>query len=464
MRNISHGCAINIDKTGGLNISMTTEKKVVIIGGGIAGVEAAYQIAKRGINVEIYEMRPDKMTEAHSSSFLGEMVCSNSLGSNQLSSASGLLKEELKLLDSFYIRMAKECKVPAGSSLSVDRIKLAERITEEIKKIENITIINQEVTTLPDTDAPVIIATGPLTSGDLAANLTKLTMRKNLFFYDATSPIIHADSIDFERVYMASRYDKGEADFANIPLDEAQYNEFVNDLVTADKVEIKELEKNLFFDACLPVEEIARRGEQSLAFGPLKPVGLNDPKTGVMPYAVIQLRQDDLQKNFFQLVGFQTRLKWGEQKRIFRKLPGLQKAQFERYGRMHRNTYINAPLLLDKFFQCKLKENLFFAGQICGVEGYVESVSSGLLAGIFAAHKLLLQPLFNVPETTACGALLRYISQADWQQFKPTKFTFGLLPELPRLPGRKMKKQMKKELKANEALQHLSQWIEKAKI
>jgi methylenetetrahydrofolate--tRNA-(uracil-5-)-methyltransferase len=429
-----------------------------------AGVEAAYQVSKRGIHVDLYEMRPEKTTEAHQSPFPGELVCSNSLGSTQVSTASGLLKEELKILDSFFLRNAEKNRVPAGSSLSVDRIKLAETISEEIKKISNINVINKEVTEIPDTESPVIVASGPLTSAEFATNLTKITMRKNLFFYDATTPIIRADTIDFSRLFMASRYDKGEADFVNIPLDEAQYNEFVNDLVTAEKVELKEMEKNIFFDACLPIEEIARRGVKSLAFGPLKPVGLLDPKTDRMPYAVVQLRQDDLQKNFYQIVGFQTRLKWGDQKRIFRKLPGLESAEFERCGRMHRNTYINAPLIINKFYQCKFKNNIYFAGQICGVEGYVESIGSGLMAGIFASQQVLNQTMYNLPETTANGALINYISQADWKDFKPTKFTFGLLPDIKGQTGHRMKKKLKKELKARAALESLEKWIKKASI
>jgi methylenetetrahydrofolate--tRNA-(uracil-5-)-methyltransferase len=442
------------------------KKKIIIIGGGLAGVEAAYQVSKRGIDVEIFEMRPNSMTQAHTTGLLGELVCSNSLGATQLSTASGLLKEELKMLDSFFLQIAEKNRVPAGSSFSVDRIKLAETITGEIQKIPNITIINQEVKDIPETDSPVIIASGPLTSDDFAKNLTKLTMRKNLFFYDATSPIINAETIDFDNIFMASRYDKGEADFVNIPLDEAQYTEFINDLITAGQVEIKDLEKNIFFDACLPIEEIARKGEKSLAFGPLKPVGLVNPKTNRMPFAVIQLRQDDLKKNFYQMVGFQTRLKWGEQKRIFRKLPGLEKAEFERYGRMHRNTYINAPLIINKFYQCKSDPNIFFAGQICGVEGYVESICSGLLVGIFASLRLLNKTIYNLPETTASGALVHYVSQSQWKNFKPTKFSFGLLPELEVKAGkrRKLKKKEKKEIKAKVALEHLAKWITKAQI
>lgn len=441
------------------------ERKVIIIGGGLAGVEAAYQVSKRGIDVELYEMRPETKTEAHTTGLLGELVCSNSLGSTQVTSASGLLKEELKLLDSFFLRVAEKFRVPAGSSFSVDRIKLAEGITEEITAISNIKVIKQEVKKIPDSDYPIIITSGPLTGKDFAKSITDITMRKNLFFYDATSPIISAESIDFDKIYMASRYDKGEADFVNIPLDEQQYNEFVKDLIEAEKVELKELEKGLFFEACQPIEEIARGGEKSLAFGPLKPVGLIDPRTGQMPYAVIQLRQDDLKKNFYQIVGFQTRLKWGEQKRIFRKLPGLEKAEFERYGRMHRNTYINGPLIINKFYQCKLKDNLYFAGQICGVEGYVESICAGLLAGIFAAKAVLSEPRYSLPEVTACGALINYVSQSNWEDFKPTKFTFGLLPDVTARKGpRRGSKKKKKEIKASLALERLKAWIEKAGI
>ncbi len=435
--------------------------KVIVIGGGVAGIEAAYQAAKRGIQVELYEMRPETRTEAHTSGFLGELVCSNSLGATQITTASGLLKEELKMLNSFLLCTAENFRVPAGSSFSVDRMKLAESLTQEIEKMSNIKIIRQEVKDIPQTECPVIIATGPLTSSEFAQSLTKLTMRKNLFFYDATSPIISADSIDFDKVYLASRYGKGEADFVNIPMTEEQYKEFVNDLIQAEKVEIKDFETGLFFEACLPIEEIARRGEKSLAFGPLKPIGLIDPRTGEMPHAVIQLRQDDLQKNFYQMVGFQTRLKWGEQKRIFRKLPGLEKAEFERYGRMHRNTYINGPLIINKFYQSKLKSNIFFAGQICGVEGYVESVNSGLIAGIFAAQKLCKQTHYALPETTASGALINYISQANWRDFKPTRFSFGLLPEVQ---AKRASKKIKKEMKANIALRDLRKWIEKAGI
>jgi methylenetetrahydrofolate--tRNA-(uracil-5-)-methyltransferase len=412
------------------------EKKIIIVGGGLAGVEAAYQISKRGIRVDLYEMRPQIMTEAHTTGFLGEMVCSNSLGSFSISSSSGLLKKELEMLDSFFLKVAKKNRVPAGNSFAVDRIKLAEHITYELKSMPNVNLINEEIKKFPRADIPVIIATGPLTSQNFSESLTKITMRKNLFFYDATSPIINAESIDYNKVFHASRYNKGEADFINIPLNEEQYSNFVNDLINAEKAEIKDCEKNLFFEACLPVEEIAQRGEKSLSFGPMKPIGL-------------------------QLIGFQTRLKWGEQKRVLRKLPGLTNATFERYGRMHRNTYINAPLLIDKFYQSKLRENLFFAGQICGVEGYVESINSGLIAGIFASKKILDKPLYSLPKQTATGALINYISQANWKDFKPTKFTFGLLPDIR---VKKANKKLKKELKAKIAVESLDKWIKKADI
>ena len=446
-------------------------RKVSIIGGGLAGVEAAFQIAKRNIEVDLFEMRPLVMTEAHQTDLYGEMVCSNSLGATELTSASGLLKQELKLLNSFFLKIAEENRVPAGNSFSVDRIKLAEQISTEIEAVAGINLIRQEIKDIDHLDGVIIIATGPLTSPDFSHSLTRLTMRKNLFFFDATSPIVRSDSINFSKVYRASRYNKGDADFINIPLTEEQYDLFVNELKNAEKVEEKDFEKRIFFEPCLPVEEIACRGDKTLAFGTLKPVGLKNPKTNQLPHAVAQLRQDDLKNDFYQLVGFQTRLKQAEQKRIFRKLPGLEKAQFERYGRMHRNTYINAPLVIDSFFQCKTRENVFFAGQICGVEGYIESVCSGLVAGIFAAKKTLGQSLIELPESTACGALIQYITRSSWKNFRPTKFTFGLLPEIQKMKlspeggsRKKLKKREKKEIKAALALKNLKKWMKQSNI
>lgn len=436
-------------------------KTITIIGGGLAGAEAAYQAAKNGMDVDLYEMRPQVMTEAHGSGSLAEMVCSNSLGSEEITSASGLLKRELKILDSFFLRSAEKARVPAGSSLSVDRLQLAANITAELEAMPGMRIIRQEIREIPAGDMPLIIASGPLTSPAFAQALSGLTMRKNLYFFDATCPLLRAESIDFSKLFAASRYGKGEADFWNIPLDREQYESFVGEMVGAEPEQARDFEKEIFFDACLPVEEIARRGPQSLAFGPLKPVGLVDPRTGTRPHAVAQLRQDDLKKNFFQLVGFQTRLKHGDQKRIFRTLPGLENAEFERFGRMHRNTYINAPLIINPFSQCKKNSRIYFAGQISGVEGYVESVASGLLCGLFASRDARGASRDPLPETTAVGALLAYIAHAGWQDFRPSKFTFGLLADSG-VEGRDKKR--KKELKAERACEALEQWIKRSAI
>jgi methylenetetrahydrofolate--tRNA-(uracil-5-)-methyltransferase len=441
--------------------SKKVKNKISIIGGGLAGVEAAYQIAKRDIAVDLYEMRPQVMTEVHSSGFLAEMVCSNSLGSGEITSASGLLKQELKMLDSFFLHHAEKYRVPAGNSLSVDRLQLAANITSELSALAGITIKRQEAKEISTAGLPLIIATGPLTSPDFAQALSGLTMRKNLFFFDATCPLIRSESIDFSKLFAASRYEKGDADFLNIPLDEGQYGSFVQSLVEAEAVEARYFEKNVFFDACLPLEEIARRGVQSLAFGPLKPVGLIDPRTQQRPHAVVQLRQDDLKKNFYQLVGFQTRLKQGDQKRIFRMLPGLENAEFERFGRMHRNTYINAPLIINSFSQYKKNNQIYFAGQISGVEGYVESVGSGLLCGLFASQAVLGMLLSTLPETTAMGSLLAYVANANWNDFRPSKFTFGLLSDNG---VESHDKKRKKELKAERACEALEQWIKKSAI
>ena len=439
--------------------------RVTVIGAGLAGVEAAVQICNRGCEVDLYEMRPDHMTEAHQTGFLAEMVCSNSLGSIDMSSASGLLKEELKHLGSFFLAEAEKTRVPAGNSLSVDRMALSERITRRIEAMSGIRLVRAEIKNIDDIQGPVIVATGPLTSPDLAESLTRITSRKNLFFFDATSPIIRSESIDFSKLYRGSRYHKGGPDFVNIPLDRDAYDCFVSELVKAETVEEKEFEKTDFFEYCLPVEELARRGNQSLAFGTLRPVGLEDPRTQNLPHAVVQLRQDDLHNHFYQMVGFQTRLKQNEQKRIFRSLPGLEKARFERYGRMHRNTYINAPLILDQYLQCKSRDTVFFAGQICGVEGYVESIASGLIAGIHAARKITNLPLVALPKNTACGSLIHYITRSDWKNFKPTKFTFGLLPDMSDLNAnrqtkrKRMTKREKKETKASIALKNLDEWL-----
>ena len=433
---------------------------VTIVGAGLAGAEAALQLAYRNIPVKLYEMRPKTPTEAHETAHAGEMVCSNSLGSVENHSASGLLKAELTLLGSRFLEFANRNRVPAGSSLSVDRIRLAADVDKALSEHPKIEFIREEVRQLPPEETPTIIASGPLTGSTLAEDLSRFTMRRHLFFFDATSPIIRADSINFKQVFRGSRYGKGTADFINIPLTETQYNEFVSELVKAESVSFRDFESKNLFEACLPVEEIARRGPLSLAFGPLKPVGLEDPDTGKLAFAVIQLRQDDIQENFYQIVGFQTRLKWGEQKRIFRTLPGLENAEFERFGRMHRNTYINAPLILSETGKAHNRPNLFFAGQISGVEGYVESICSGLLAGRYMMRLLSNQSLPPLPRETACGALFHYIAHAEWQNFKPTKFTFGLLPPMEFLRGqRKPPKKQRKELKARKALESMEKWI-----
>ncbi|HDP94218.1 MAG TPA: methylenetetrahydrofolate--tRNA-(uracil(54)-C(5))-methyltransferase (FADH(2)-oxidizing) TrmFO [Candidatus Aminicenantes bacterium] len=433
---------------------------VQVIGAGLAGSEAALQMADRGIRVKLYEMRPQTGTEIHETPFAGEMVCSNSLGSTELHSASGLLKAELELLGSRFLQTAAQFRVPAGSSFSVDRHQLAENMESTLAAHPGIEMIREETRELPETDVPVIVATGPLTSPVFARHLTRFTQRRHLFFYDATSPIIRSDSIDFFRVFRGTRYDKGEADFLNIPLAEGNYHAFVSELVKAETVELPDFEKGIFFEACLPVEEIARRGPMSLAFGPMKPVGLKDPRTGHMPFAAIQLRRDNIRETLYQMVGFQTRLKWKEQKRIFRTLPGLEAAEFERFGRMHRNTYINAPLILDATGRARRRDSLFFAGQISGVEGYVESICSGLLAGRQMSRHLTGRPLVPLPGETACGALLDYVSSAEWKNFRPTKFSFGLLAplELSR-ESRKLSKRERKEQLAQRALETLDQWI-----
>jgi methylenetetrahydrofolate--tRNA-(uracil-5-)-methyltransferase len=437
------------------------KRKITIIGGGLAGAEAAYQAARSGIEVELHEMRPLRMTEAHQSGLLAEMICSNSLGSEEATSASGLLKRELRMLDSFFLRQAAVARVPAGNSLSVDRMRLAADLTAELTALPGVHVLRGEVREIPAGDAPVVVASGPLTSPAFAEALSGLTLRKNLYFFDATCPLLRAESIDFTKLFAASRYEKGGADFWNIPLDKEQYDAFVMQMAQAEIEEPREFEKKIFFDACLPVEEIARRGPQSLAFGPLKPVGLVDPRTGARPYAAVQLRQDDLKASFYQLVGFQTRLKHGDQKRIFCSLPGLEHAEFERFGRMHRNTYINAPLIINCFSQSKRDGRIYFAGQVSGVEGYLESVASGLLCGGYAARDALGLERHELPETTAIGSLLRYVAQANWRDFRPSKFTFGLLPD----SGVECRdKKRKKELQAERACEAMEQWIKRSTI
>ena len=353
-------------------------KNVIIIGGGLAGCEAAYQIAKRGIKVKLYEMKPQKFSPAHSNPDLAEIVCSNSFKSNAITNACGLLKEELRLLDSLLIKTADENAVPAGQALAVDREKFAKAVTEKIKQMENIEVINEEIMQIPE-NAIVVIATGPLTSEELAKQIGVLTGQDKLYFYDAAAPIIEKESIDMNIAFWGDRYGKGDSSYINLPMNKEEYQKFYNELINAEVVTLHEFEKREIFEGCMPIEIMAKRGEDTLRFGPSKPVGFTDPRTKETPYAIVQLRQDNSEGTIFNMVGFQTNLKFGEQKRVFSLIPGLEKAEFIKYGVMHRNTYINSTILLDQTYNLKQNTNIYFAGQITGVEGYVESISSGMV-------------------------------------------------------------------------------------
>ena len=363
-------------------------ERVTVIGGGLAGSEATWQLAKRGIEVDLYEMRPVKMTPAHETGNLSELVCTNSMRSNQLSNAVGLLKEEMRQLDSLIMRVADETAVPAGGALAVDRDSFSKKITQIINELPNVHVHNEEIKDIPK-DGINIIATGPLTSDSLATKIKEFCGSESLHFFDAAAPIITAESIDYNIVYKKSRYDKGEAAYLNCPMDKEQFVNFYNNLITAETAELHEFEKNNVFEGCMPIEVMAKRGEKTMLFGPLKPVGLEDPKTGKLPYAVVQLRQDNASASMYNIVGFQTHLKFGEQKRVFSLIPGLANAVFVRYGKMHRNTYISSPEVLNSTYETKLCKNLFFAGQMTGVEGYVESAGSGLVAGINASLRAI---------------------------------------------------------------------------
>ena len=403
--------------------------EVIVIGGGLAGCEAAYQVAKRGIKVKLYEMKPKKFSPAHSNENLAEIVCSNSFKSNAITNACGLLKEELRRLDSLLIKTADENSVPAGQALAVDREKFAEAVTKKIKEIENIEVINEEITEIPK-DKIVIIATGPLTSESLSKQIASLTGQDKLYFFDAAAPIIEKDTIDMQIAFWGDRYGKGDSNYINLPMNEQEYKEFYNELVNAEVVTLHNFEKREIFESCMPIEIMAKRGEDTLRYGPLKPVGFTDPRTGKRPYAIVQLRQDNKEGTLFNMVGFQTNLKFGEQKRVFSKIPGLKNAEFVKYGVMHRNTYINSSLLLDRTYNLKQNNNIYFAGQITGVEGYVESISSGLVAGINVANQILGKPKQIFPEETVIGKLADYISTEN-AKFQPMNANFGILPELP---------------------------------
>ncbi|MGG3802192.1 FADH(2)-oxidizing methylenetetrahydrofolate--tRNA-(uracil(54)-C(5))-methyltransferase TrmFO [Metabacillus fastidiosus] len=426
---------------------MNNSTIVNVIGAGLAGSEAAWQLAKRGIQVRLYEMRPVKQTPAHHTDKFAELVCSNSLRANTLTNAVGVLKEEMRMLDSVIIRSADDCAVPAGGALAVDRHEFADKVTDRVKNHPNVTVVNEEVTEIPE--GPTIIATGPLTSQSLSEQLKTLTGEEYLYFYDAAAPIIEKESIDMDKVYLKSRYDKGEAAYLNCPMTEEEFDRFYEALIAAETVPLKEFEKEIFFEGCMPIEVMAGRGKKTMLFGPLKPVGLEDPKTGKRPHAVVQLRQDDAAGTLYNLVGFQTHLKWGPQKEVLSLIPGLENVEIVRYGVMHRNTFINSPNLLKPTYQYKGRENLFFAGQMTGVEGYVESAASGLVAGINAANLILGKELIEFPHETAIGSMSRYITTTNSKNFQPMNANFGIIAELPE---RIRNKKERYEALANRAL------------
>lgn len=418
-------------------------KKVIIVGAGMAGSEAAWQVAQRGIKVDLYEMRPEKSTPAHKTEKFAELVCSNSLRGAGLENAVGLLKEEMRQLNSIIMESADINRVPAGGALAVDREGFSQYITDKVKNHPNVTVINKEIESIPqENDAITIIASGPLTSEVLAKYIGELTGQDYFYFYDAAAPLISKDSIDMSKAYRASRYGKGTADYINCPMDKEEYEKFWQELTTAELAPIKEFEKAKFFEGCMPVEEMARRGIDTLLYGPLKPVGLEDPKTGKRPYAVVQLRQDNAADSLYNIVGFQTHLKWPEQKRVFGLIPGLENAEFVRYGVMHRNTFINSPELLRPTLQYKDRDDLLFAGQMTGVEGYIESAASGLVAGVNAAYLAKGENPVIFPEQTAHGSMCKYITSAVAKHFQPMNANFGLMPPLEeRIRDKKLKKQ-----------------------
>jgi methylenetetrahydrofolate--tRNA-(uracil-5-)-methyltransferase len=424
---------------------------VTIVGGGLAGCEAAWQLARRGVRVDLFEMRPVRRTPVHHTPDLGELVCSNSLRGDALDQAAGLLKEEMRRLGSLVVRVADSVRVPAGSALAVDRALFARRLTEAIEALPHVTVHRQEVLRIPE-DPVTIVATGPLTSDALAADVAAFVGRDHLHFFDAVSPVVEADSIDLTKAFRAARYGKGGDDYLNCPLGPEEYRAFHAALTTAECATLHDFERNLFFEGCLPVEVIASRGEDTLRFGPMRPVGLDDPRTGRRPYAVVQLRQDDLAASHWSIVGFQTQLKWGEQKRVFQMIPALARAEFVRFGVVHRNTYVNAPLTLEPTFETRRRQGLFFAGQMSGVEGYVESAAAGLVAGIGASFRARGRSARAFPETTALGALGRYVSRSDPDHYQPANIAFGLLPELPQRVRDKASKRLALSHRALEAL------------
>ncbi|MGW8144827.1 MAG: methylenetetrahydrofolate--tRNA-(uracil(54)-C(5))-methyltransferase (FADH(2)-oxidizing) TrmFO [Anaerolineales bacterium] len=448
---------------------------LIIIGGGLAGSEAAWQAAERGISVKLYEMRPGSKTGAHMTEDLAELVCSNSLGSNLPDRASGLLKEELRRLGSLLVGCADQTSVPAGGALAVDRVEFSRLATQKITVHPNIEVIREEVLEIPD--GPVIIASGPLTSDGLSKAISNLTGNEHLYFFDAIAPIVTLNSINMEIAFRGSRYDRGmldQGDYINCPFDEQDYDAFVTALSNAERIELKEFDRLLaegdgvnagaheYFEGCLPVEVLAERDRKALAFGPLRPVGLPDPRTGKRPFAVAQLRQDNLAGSLYNLVGFQTNLKFPEQRRVFRMIPGLESCEFVRYGQMHRNTFMHSPGLLEPTMQYKFRPDLFFAGQITGIEGYAGNIASGLLAGINAAQLIKNQKPMELPKTTMLGALCHYVTHADPADFQPMKANFGILP--PLITQKRMNKRQRAQAYAERAVQDLQRFIETHRI
>ncbi|MCH7610278.1 MAG: methylenetetrahydrofolate--tRNA-(uracil(54)-C(5))-methyltransferase (FADH(2)-oxidizing) TrmFO [Chloroflexi bacterium] len=440
--------------------------EVTVVGGGLAGSEAAWQLAERGHNVRLFEMRPGLNTGAHTTQHLAELVCSNSLGSQLPDRAPGVLLAELEHMGSMLIQCARATEVPAGGALAVDRTAFAAKVTERLERHPQIDIVREEMRSIPD--GITIIATGPLTSPKMSDELTRLSGEQHLYFFDAISPIVEADSIDRSIAFRGSRYGRGireEGDYINCPMDERQYTEFVRALVAADRIPLRSFESAIssgvraglhrYFESCLPLEILAERGEKSLAFGPLRPVGLVDPRTNKRSHAVVQLRQDDLAGELYNLVGFQTNLRYGEQRRVLRMIPGLENAQFARYGQMHRNTFMNSPKLLEPTLQFRGRDDLFFAGQLTGVEGYLGNIATGLLAGVNAARVADGDELMTLPEETMLGALCHYITHADSKNFQPMKANFGILPPLP--PGKRMNRRDRARARAERAKASLAE-------
>lgn len=422
-------------------------KKIKIIGGGLAGCEAAYQAAERGCSVELFDMKPEKFSEAHSSPNLAELVCSNSLRSNDPTSAVGLMKQEMRFFNSLIMKTADETAVPAGKALAVDRDIFAEKVTQAINNHPNITVTNKEITEIPDeAEHPTIIATGPLTSESFADSLARLTGKDRLYFYDAIAPIVDFESLNMDIIYRKSRYDDGPGDYLNCPMNEEEYTTFITELANAQYVPLKDFENAKYFEGCLPIEIIRSRGDDTLRFGPMKPVGLPDPRTGKDPYAVVQLRMENQEGTTYNLVGFQTKLTYGEQKRIFQMIPGMENAEFVRYGSIHRNTFICAPELLQPTLQVNNRPDLFLAGQLSGVEGYIESTAIGMLAGINAARKLNGEELIVPPDETALGSMINHLTKSEVKNFQPSNINFGLFPAWKKKVRKKFRGEMRAEM------------------